>query len=333
LAGELSGSGVVRYDLGARRLFDPGAVFRFVTLVRSKGFDLVHAHGQDAAIMGSWARRFTGFRLIVTRHVLEEPGDTWRQRWRARLALGALRRADGLVGVSHAAANRLTALASLETGKVRVITNGICLEQFDPHPNGGPRSLVRASLGFTGSDVLILVPAVLRPGKGHDVLLASVPRVLERFPKARFILAGDGELGDQLRAKAASLDEAVRFLGHRGDVPDLMDAADIVVLPSLSEALPTVALEAAAAGRAMVASNVGGVPEVVTDGVTGLLVPPGEPEALAEAVSALLADPDRMAALGSAGRHRALAEFGIDTQVRKTVELWEKVSRGGGPSA
>ena len=325
----LAGSGVVRHDLGARRLLDPGALSRLVSLVRRYRFDLVHAHGQDAAILASWARRFTDFRLVVTRHVLEEPGDGLRKKLRARLALHALRRAEAPVAVSRAVADHLARLSSIHSEGIRVIRNGVPLERFDPVRLSRGRDLLRNSLGAGPEDPLVLVPAVLRPGKGHDLLLEAVPPVVEAFPATRFAFAGSGELEDTLRDKAAGFGDTVRFLGHRTDVPELMAASDIVLLPSLAEAFPTVALEAAAAGRAIVASRVGGVPEVVEEGVTGVLVAPGDPRGLAAATVALLANSEKREAMGQAARSRAVAEFGIDGQVRQTLRLWLDLLDGG----
>jgi glycosyltransferase involved in cell wall biosynthesis len=330
---ELSAAGVGRYDLGAHRLLDPLALGRLLSLTRREGFDLVHAHGQDAAIMGSAARQFSPFRMVVTRHVLEEPTDTMRQRLRAHLALDALRRADAPVSVSRAAADRLADLASIPPARIRVIRNGIALQRFDPARISGSGAEIREGLGIGPEDPLVLVPAVLRPGKGHSILLAAVPLVLERAPRACFALAGGGEMEGELRAIAERMGKAIRFLGHRSDVPELMTASDLVVLPSLAEALPTVAMEAAAAGRAMVASNVGGVPEVVEDGLTGVLVPPADPRHLADAVSALLMNREGRIAMGLRARKRALEQFGIEAQVRDTLRLWREVARNGGKPA
>jgi glycosyltransferase involved in cell wall biosynthesis len=328
---EVGESGIVRHDLGARRLLDFRAFLRLLSLIRCERIDLVHAHGQDAAILGSWARPFGKFRFIVTRHVLDEPVGDRRQRIRAQQSLGAFRRADAAVAVSRAAADRLATLARLPLERIRVITNGIRLERFDPGSSGIHANGLRGSLGVGLSEPLVVVPAVLRPGKGHDVLLDSVPLVQERFPSARFALAGGGELEGELKVRAQNLGSAVLFLGHRRDIPELMAASDLVVLPSRAEALPTVAMEAAAAGRAMLASRVGGVEEVVSDGVTGIMVPPGDPRALAESMVALLGDPERRNALARAARLRALEEFGIETQVKRTLALWDEVCLEGGP--
>jgi glycosyltransferase involved in cell wall biosynthesis len=330
---DLAAVGVARYDLGGRRLSDARALRRLVALVRGQGFDLVHAHGQDAAILAHAARRFVPFAFLVTRHVLEEPARTLRERLRARLALGALRGADAPVAVSRAAADRLEALGSFPPGRIRVIRNGVALERFRPDQLGRRRVELRETLRARPGDFLLLVPAVLRADKGHRVLLEVVPYLLGLFPGIQVAVAGSGEMEGELRARAAHLGGTVQFLGHRVDIPELMDASDLVVLPSLAEALPTVAMEAAAAGRAVVATRVGGTPEVVEDGVTGLLVPPGDAQALAQAIMTVLRDAEGRAAMGVAARQRAHGAFGIEAQVSRTLRLWGELAGNGGEFA
>jgi glycosyltransferase involved in cell wall biosynthesis len=283
--------------------------------------------------MASWVRALVDMDLVVTRHVVEEPAETLREQWRAALALRGMEKAHTTVAVSRAAAARLETLAAIPPRRLRVIPNGIALDRFEPGRLHDRRAPLRASLGFEKDDHLILFPAAFRAGKGHDVLLAAVPRLLESCPRARVLLAGEGPLREPLEDAAAPLGRATAFLGARDDVPELMGAADLVVLPSLSEALPTVAMEAAASGTAIVASRVGGVPEVVTDGVTGTLVAPGEPTALSRAIEDLLLNSDRRWAFGAAGRRRAERDFGMDSQVARTVELWWEVVGGRGRSA
>ena len=187
------------------------------------------------------------------------------------------------------------------------------------------RKTARHALGIGPTDPVVLVPAVLRAGKGHDVLLEAVPELRRRVPAVRVLLAGGGELESELRTHAAGLGDAVSFLGARGDMPELFAASDVVVLPSLSEALPTALMEAAAAGRPVVATRVGGVPEVVQHDRTGLLVPAGDAAALTEALARLLIDKRQAAACGAAARTLARERFGIDRQVAHTLSLWRRI--------
>jgi glycosyltransferase involved in cell wall biosynthesis len=329
MAMELSQDGIQRYDLGARRLADPRALLRLARLLSRERLQLVHAHGQDASIVAAAVRAFSGVTLVVTRHVLDEPSAGWRQRLRARTACAAMRRADAVIAVSRAVARRVAELARIPSGAIEIIPNGVDLERFD-RLGRERRAAVLEPLAMDTATPIVLVPAVLREEKGHEVLLEALPELLRAVPSVQVLIVGGGEREQELRARARALGETVRFLGPRDDMPDLLAACDVVVLPSLAEALPTALMEAAAAGRPVVATRVGGVPEIVEDGRTGLLVPPGDPHALAQALASVLADPVRASALGDAARTLARERFGIDRQVQRTIELWTRLVAGRG---
>jgi glycosyltransferase involved in cell wall biosynthesis len=328
LAAELSEAGVIRRDLGARRLADPLAPLRLLQLLRRERVDVVHAHGQDASILGAAVRSLSGVPLIITRHVLDEPSANWRQSLRARLALAAARRADAVVAVSSAAADRLAETARLPRAAIRVIPNGIDLERFGQPQLTARRAELRRALGFGPRDQLVLLPAVLREGKGHDLLIEALPALKARVPAARVLFAGGGECETALRLQAQPHGDAIVFLGPRQDIPELLAACDLVVLPSRAEALPTALIEAAAAGRPVVATRVGGTAEVVEHGRTGWLVPPDNAATLVDAVATLLIDRERARAFGAAARRLAYEQFAIDVQVERTLALWSEVAIG-----
>lgn len=328
LAAELDAARIRRFDLRARRLADPLALRRLLRLLRTEGIDLIHAHGQDASILAAAARAATPVRLAITRHVLDEPVDTWRQWARARTALRAFRRADAAVAVSGAAADRLAQLTDLPRPSVRVIRNGIDVAGFAGRCAEEARADLVRLLGIDPADRLVLVPAVLRAGKGHSVLLSALPMLRWLVPGVRVLFAGGGEEEELLRAEAAPHGPAVVFLGNRTDIPELLAACDVVVLPSFSEALPTALMEAAAAGRPVVATAVGGTTEVVIDGRTGLLVPPGDGSALTTAIAELLLDPARARAMGEHAAKHARERFTIERHARDTVTLWHELARG-----
>jgi glycosyltransferase involved in cell wall biosynthesis len=331
LVDRLGEAGVERRDLGARRLADPRALARLLGLLRARDIDLVHAHGQDAGILAAAARKIGKVRLVITRHVLEEPVGNWRERARASLSLRAFRQADTAVAVSSVAASDLSRLAALPLERIRVLHNGIDVDRYaDPDPAAAREELVQ-SLSLPADSRLVVLPAVLRQGKGHDLLLDALPELRRRVPRVHVLFAGAGPLEDELRRRAEVHGDRVCFLGHRTDMPALMAASDLVVLPSRSEALPTVLMEAAAAGRPVVATRVGGVPEVVEDGATGLLVPPGDPDGLAAAMGRLLQDAGMARDLGARARRRAAASFSLERQAERTLALWEEVMAGGGP--
>lgn len=329
LADQLRQAGVTRHDLGARRLSNPSAVLRYLRLLARSGSEVVHAHGQDAWILACLARRVTPVPLVLTRHVLDEPAGTWRQSLRRRAALAAARRADALVAPSSATADWLARLAGVCASRIQVIPNGVDLECFDRPMGAAAREALRRSIGCAAHERVVLIPAVLRHGKGHDVLLDALPVIRQMVPQVRVVFAGGGEREAELRQRAAPHGSGVVLLGHRNDVPQLLAACDLVVLPSYAEALPTALIEAAAAGRPVVATRVGGTADIVEHGVTGLLVPPGDPSALAEAVAAVLNDPTTADRFGQAARVVAHHRFSLDGHVDRTLELWSRVALAG----
>lgn len=256
------------------------------------------------------AARRAGVPLVIAHEWERGAPPTWPRRLADRL----LRPGTRFVAASDFHARRLIA-AGAAPGRVEVVRNGIEVERYAT----GARGATRVALGVPPAALLLLTPARLHPAKGHRDLIAALAEVRRARPEATLLLAGEGPERGALAALARGLGQAsaVRFLGHREDLPDLLAAADLVVLPSLAEGLPAALLEALAAGRAAVATEVGGVPEAVTDGREGRLVPAGAPAALASAILELLAAPDRRAALGEAGQARVRGEFAIAPATRR----------------
>jgi glycosyltransferase involved in cell wall biosynthesis len=157
-------------------------------------------------------------------------------------------------------------------------------------------------------------------------MIEAMPMILTAVPDAKYIIVGDGAYGDTLKQAAQEMaGESIIFTGTRQDIPELLAASDLFVLPTLQDALPTVLIEAMAAGKPIVASNVGGVPEIVDDGTTGLLVPAAEPEALAQASIQLLQDRDRRKEMGQTGQAVASQRFDIHTQVKRLGDMYEEL--------
>ena len=179
---------------------------------------------------------------------------------------------------------------------------------------------------------VVALVAALRPGKGHDAALAVWPRVTAAVPGARLLFVGAGSEETRLRGVVArkGLSDVVTFAGLREDVPRLLQGVDVVLLPSESEALPTALVEAAAAGRPAVATSVGGVGEVVVDGLTGLLVPPGDEVALDDALIGLLQDRYCRERMGRAARAHAEERFGAAGWARRLADIYEAASRRPG---
>ncbi len=191
------------------------------------------------------------------------------------------------------------------------ICNGIDTSRF------APRSSADVATLREGADQVVAILGHISEVKGHPTFVEAAGILVREFPLARFLVIGGETLQEglrhqlELRGHALALGSRLQFLGFRKDVAEILAAADVVVLPSLAEGFPLAVLEAMACGKPVVASPVGGVPEAISDGITGLLVPPGDPQALAAAVAGLLREPDLMSLMGRAARLRIAQRFSI----------------------
>lgn len=219
-------------------------------------------------------------------------------------------------------------------GKVRIVLNGVDLAEFNSVLSG---AAVRAELAWDRNPILAATSR-LDPEKGHETLLDAMCLIAAERPDVRLLIAGEASVDHaarraalQRRIEELQLGGAVRLLGFRRDIPQLLAAADICVLPAEAEACGRVLVEAMAMAKPIVATASGGTPEIVADGLTGLLVPPKDAHALASAVLSLLKDPVRGVALGRAGRERAATQFSIQAHVGRTMEVYDEAldARGG----
>jgi glycosyltransferase involved in cell wall biosynthesis len=205
--------------------------------------------------------------------------------------------------------------------RARTVYNGIDANVFDPHAN---RENVRKEYACINGPVLLTVARLTEP-KGHRYLLETLPSLMKEWPTLTCLFVGDGECRASLQALAQRLGigQACRFVGAKDNLADFYATADVVVLPSLSEGFPFAVLEALAMSRPMVATRVNGVPEIIEDGVTGLLVPSRDTQALEVAIRRILRDPAWAAQMGQAGRTLVTARFTVDQMLKETIAVLE----------
>ena len=235
------------------------------------------------------------------------------------------RRTTLSLAVSQGVRDYVIEQCALDPAKVRVVANGIDLARIQEHR---PRAEVRRELRITeDARVVGLVARLDHWGKGHQELFRALAGLKDRYPLEALIIGG-GRREAELRQLAAELGlgPRVNFLGQRRDIPDLLAALDILVLPSYSEGVSLALLEAMAAGLPVIATAVGGLPEVVTDEVNGLLIPPRDPEALARALARLLADPDFARRLGEQARAEVEAHYSLERLGREINEIYGELS-------
>ena len=232
-----------------------------------------------------------------------------------------LRRRTRFIAASRAQERELKR-SGVRPEAISVVHAGIEVERFA----AGARQETRGALGLEEGRPVALVAARLVPVKGHDDLLSALPAVLAQEPRLMVLCAGGGPLAGALaeRIQSAGLAENVRLLGHSDAMPDLLAASDFVVLPSRMEGLPAVLLEAYAAGRAVVATDAGGVGEALSDGAEGRLVALGDRAALAGAVSELAANPALRKAMAARGRARVERDFGLDGATRRLEAVYDR---------
>ncbi|PJF37279.1 MAG: hypothetical protein CUN49_01090 [Candidatus Thermofonsia Clade 1 bacterium] len=323
LAGLIAQSGVPRFDMGARRLIDRQAWRRYTDFLRRERIDLVHSQDQDTNIYNALSRRLLGIPSVMTRHVMFEPFTNLKTRLRAQLVLIAARYgADRVIAVSEAVRQQFARQARLPLERIETVYNGIELQKFATRAR---RAEIRAALGWAQEAPVAIMVAVLRSGKGHEVLLEAVPQLRQRVPNVQIMLVGDGEARALLERMIAPYSDVVHLLGQRMDVPELLGASDVLVLPSWSEALPTVLIEAGAASLPCVATDVGGTREIVVDGETGYVIPAGDSAALAERLAELLTDSARARTMGQAALRRVSSLFTLPQQAERTVAVYERV--------
>ncbi|HWN81823.1 MAG TPA: glycosyltransferase family 4 protein, partial [Candidatus Udaeobacter sp.] len=253
--------------------------------------------------------------------------DSHRPPWQAYLDQETAARVDRYLANSETAADFLVAERKVDRARIRVIPNGIDVEAMAA---GAPeRDRMRNLLGVPVACSLILTVANLREPKGLDVLVATAERLAAARPAPLFVwlIAGTGPLAGDLAQDLArrGLAERVRLIGFRADIPALLAACDLFCLTSRREGVPISIVEAMAAGKAVVATDVGGTRELVLTGETGLLAPSGDDQALAEALLRLLGDRALAAAFGRAGQERARAHFTVERAARDIAAVYTEL--------
>ena len=297
-------------------------VLRLTLFLRRGGFRVLHSYdllGNLLGVPAAWLARMPV--IISSRRYLADV--QWYRPWRNKVICLIYRLSTHVLVNAAAVRDLLVQRDGVPEEKIRILYNGVDVARF-----AGARPDRQLLLPAAGSrSKLIAVVAnmyVLR--KGHTCLIAAAARICREVPDTIFVLIGDGPQRPTLerQVREAGLERNFLFVGRRKDVPELLACCHLSVLPSETEALPNSVLEAMAAGLPVVATSVGGIPEIIEDGLTGLLVPPGNPQALAEAVICLLQDSCLATRLANAGQERVRAQFGFDRLLGALGQLYNE---------
>jgi glycosyltransferase involved in cell wall biosynthesis len=303
---------------------DPTGVGRLMRLFRQHDIDVVHSHEFTMAVYGSAAARLLAIPHALTMH----GGLTVTKALRRRIALRwAIRRSAHAVAVSNATRLQFAKDLGLRASGFNVVYNGVPLAS-------GNAEQVRREFGCTDGEIVILAVGNLERNKNHRMLLEALVRLQHEGLTVpwRVIIAG-GRGGDQHShlleyVRSQRLEDRVHIATGRSDIADLHALADIFAMPSLWEGLPMALLEAMVAGKAIVASATGGIPEAIVDGREGILVPPGDLDALARGLRTLLTDCVRRRAFAAAALARAREEFTVQVMADRYLELYSRMYEG-----
>ncbi len=299
--------------IGTQQGFRPRSAWLLRRLSRVWNVDLVHAHLPVAGIL---ARLSVSVPIVYTEHNL---ASSYRTVTRL-LNRATYRRNTDVTAVSQAVAD---SVAGYGGPQVEVIPNGVAVS-VDP----GAAEMARRELGLDAKDPLVVHVGNIRPGKGHDLLVETVTELLRLVPGLTVVsIGGEKYPGDlaRFRSQASHLGDRLRFLGRRPDALSFIAAADVYVNPADFEGLPVTILEAMALGRPVVATAVGGVPDVVVEGETGRLVQARSPRELAKAIHEVLTSPDRGRSLGRAGADVVADRYGLAAMVNRFESVYRRL--------
>jgi glycosyltransferase involved in cell wall biosynthesis len=319
---QLEAAGVEVFFLDRHSKLSLRAWAPLIRLLRSGRVDVLHAHKFGSNLWGAILGRITRVPVVVAHeHSWSYEGQPLR-RFLDREVIA--RWSDAFVAVSREDRRRMIEVEGIDADRIRFIPNGI--------PALGPvTGDVRQELGIPGDGLLVGAVGQLREEKAFDVLIRAAAVLADRYPALRVVIAGDGPDAGRLADLIGELglEGVVTLLGTRTDIPDVLDALDVAVCCSVREGSPLSVMEYMAAGKPVVASRVGGVPDLIDEGVHGLLVDARDPEGFAEAIGRLLDDPDRRRRMGVAARQRQQADFELDTMIRTIEGLYEELLEKG----
>jgi len=323
-AAEVEERGIPVIEFPFTSFYDIRAVRNYLALarlIRRERFQLVHCHNFYSNIFGTIAARLAGTRTIITSR--RDLGGMFTKT-QLRVQRLAYKFSAAVLANSQGVKRVLVENEQVSEAKIHCVYNGIDTDRFAPRE---PSADVAQSLGIAPGSPVVGKVGNLHPWKGFDVFIRIAAAVNASRPDARFLIVGDGTEHQRLKqmARELHLEQSVTFAGARGDIPEMLALMSVFVLSSPAEGLPNAVLEAMACGLPVVASNVGGVPETVSNGETGFLVSPGDAAGFAEKILQLLNDPTHARQMGEAGRRKVVEQFSCERLVENMQALYDEI--------
>jgi glycosyltransferase involved in cell wall biosynthesis len=301
--------------------YDPAPIVQFSSLLREHKADILETHGHKANFIAFVLKRFIAKPWIACVHGWTD--EDWKIRVYNRLDKFLLKFPDRVVAVSKELASKLCPLG-IPQRKIKVIYNAVYEKGM---PAGDPPLEVRKEFKVPEGDKLLGIIGRLSPEKGQIYFLQAFSEVIKNFPQVTALIVGEGPDGKKLKEYCSSknLFPKVVFTGYQKDITSIYKSLDLIILPSLSEGMPVVALEGMLFEKPIIGTKVGGIPEVIRDNNTGILVPSEDPASLGRAILKLLNDENRNKILTGNARKFVLENFSLDKRVKSIVELYNEV--------
>jgi len=302
--------------------FDIKTIFAIRKYVRTQNIEIIHSHGYKTNIYGLLATRFMNLPLVSTCHPWIE--TSLLMKIYAAIDKLCLTQFDKVVAISDHIEKKLLSYG-ISKDRISIISNGVDINRF--HKNFD-RNRIAREMKLDPDSIIIGTIGRLSEEKGHIYLIEAIKRVREVNSNIILIFVGDGQLREMLQNKTAELglQKHVRFLGIQRDIPKILSLIDIFVLPSLSEGVPMVILEAMAAKKPIIATNVGAIPNILSHNETGIIVTPRDHNGIANAILALLKDPDKLADLGHKAYLKVNNKYSSKIMVKKYIEIYNDLA-------
>lgn len=316
--------GLQCHGIPMSRSLDFGAFFGLLRLLREGRFDLLCTHGYKSTVMGWWAGRKVGIPVIAfSRGYTAENVKVALYEWIERRVL---QRLNGVICVCEAQRRRLNNWGICNT-KTWVVHNAVRVNGGSKETDRNPREGALRKLGLPKNSKMVVSAGRFSPEKGHRLLIKAISMLGPKANGTQFVICGEGPCEKELKTEARKLKIADRchFVGFRRDLDEIFRAMDFLVLPSLTEGLPNVVLEAFANKKPVVATSVGGVPEIVRDGVNGILVPHSRSDLLAEGIEKLLASPRLRRKMGEVGYQKVKTTFSFERQNKELEDIYQLI--------
>jgi glycosyltransferase involved in cell wall biosynthesis len=308
------------FEISMRSSFDPAAVLKVFRIIKAEKVDIVHTHSSRDSWIAGFSARLAGVPVVRSRHLSTPVGPSWFTTFVYRHL------SDEIITSGENVKKTLVTDNRLDPEKITSVAMGVDVGRFDPAISGEG---VRRELGLDGFYPIVGIVAVLRSWKGHTYFLEAVKDVVSSCPKARFLIVGGGpgRYVEILRSLSRDLgiEKYVIMTGHREDIPEVLAALDILVLTSYAcEAAPQIIPQALAMGKPVIGTNVGGIPELIEDGRTGMLITPKNPKAISDAIIRYADNYDRASEMAQRGRENILKDFTFHITIDKTEDVYNR---------